>query len=125
MSIYQFNEPGCISGIPGTFAGVMVEVDDEAMVVVKVSPLSRHSAFIPAETEPIHEAAAQPLQADALPAESSPVPPQQEEQVEREQPSQEEAYHMEPPAPDAASPDPAPAEVAPAPEDGQSTESEQ
>lgn len=61
MSYYLFPEPGTLpGGIPGTFAGVRVDVDDETGKYT-VSPLSQHPHYEPAQDE----------------GASSPVPPQE------------------------------------------------
>ena len=53
---YTFNEPGTIPGIPGTFAGVRVDVDDAGNFTV--TPLAAHLAFEASDGEPVAEEAA-------------------------------------------------------------------
>lgn len=49
MTTYIFNEPGCIPGVPGTFAGVRVTVAEDG--TLDVQPLAQHLAFEAASEE--------------------------------------------------------------------------
>jgi hypothetical protein len=40
IRVYSFHEAGCIPGIPGTFAGVKVTVDESTNQVISIQPLS-------------------------------------------------------------------------------------
>lgn len=47
---YIFNEAGSIPGVPGTFSGVQVDIDDDG--ALRVTPLTQHPSYEPA-TEPL------------------------------------------------------------------------
>lgn len=44
--VFLFPEPGCIPGVPGTFSGQKVEMDDDG--TLHILPLDRHPHFDPA-----------------------------------------------------------------------------
>ncbi len=60
---YLFPEPGSVPGIPGLFAGVRVDVEDDGSF--EVSPLPRHPHFAPAPVE--EEATASEEKAEPTP----------------------------------------------------------
>ena len=46
MTIWTFYQSGSIPGVPGTFAGVSVDVDEATNVVRSITPLAAHTEFV-------------------------------------------------------------------------------
>jgi len=67
---YLFPEPGSVPGIPGLFAGVRVDVEDDGSF--EVSPLPRHPHFAPAPVE--EEATASEEKAEPTPIRKKKAP---------------------------------------------------
>ena len=107
---FIFHEAGVVPGIPGTFAGVRLDIDDEGNV--EVSPLGRHAAFEAETNESVYvaeeaaplilptqqasEATRPEMEAEDVPAESSPEPLIEEQASEEQPASTETVYHTEP-----------------------------
>lgn len=87
---YIFNESGCIPGIPGTFAGIRVDIDGQG--VLHETPLENHPHFL--ASNEVHVQAVQEApelhgetsQEQSQPVQETPqeVPVQEEHQVEPE-----------------------------------------
>lgn len=80
MTTYIFNQAGSIPGIPGTFAGCRVDVDEEGNIIE--TPLAQHPAFEAAIDAVMSE---DPGKTDPeLPAISAPVAVAQETVVQEQ-----------------------------------------
>lgn len=81
MTTYLFNQPGVIPGVPGTFAGVRVDVDEAGNLTQ--TPLAQHPSFEAAIDAVMSEE--DPGKADPeLPAISAPVAVEQETVVQEQ-----------------------------------------
>jgi hypothetical protein len=86
---YFFYESGSIPNVPGLFAGVRVDVSDEGEVTT--TPLAKHLAFEPEESEAVRPE----MEAEDVPAEQTPLTEDTPEQPA----SPETVYHTEPSSP--------------------------
>jgi hypothetical protein len=69
-----------IPGVPGMFAGCVVEVDDETDEVLSIIPLPRHTAFTPVSEEAAEPT--EPIKAEVKQKAETPPPTQEEAQGE-------------------------------------------